>query len=71
MKSIGARIALKLVFAHGPLTRRTLTGQGIEYIDCEALFDHNHDLNKIRSPEASYRSTQRQGLNPDRTFAKK
>jgi hypothetical protein len=29
MKSIGARVALKLVFAHGPLTHWTLTGQGI------------------------------------------
>ena len=29
MKSIGAHVVLKLVFAHGPLTRWTLTGQGI------------------------------------------
>jgi hypothetical protein len=29
MESIGARVVLKLVFAHGPLTRWTLTGQGI------------------------------------------
>jgi hypothetical protein len=29
MKSIGARVALKLVFAHGLFTRWTLTGEGI------------------------------------------
>ena len=29
MESMGARVVLKLVFAHGPLTRWTLTGQGI------------------------------------------
>jgi len=31
MESMGARVVLKLVFAHGPLTRWTLTGQGIAY----------------------------------------
>jgi hypothetical protein len=31
MESIGARVVLKLVFAHGPLARWTLTGQGIVY----------------------------------------
>ena len=30
MESMGARVVLKLVFAHGPLTRWTLTGQGID-----------------------------------------
>ena len=29
MESMGPRVVLKLVFAHGPLTRWTLTGQGI------------------------------------------
>jgi hypothetical protein len=39
----------------------------MEYIDSEALFDHNYALNKICLPEASYRSTQHQGL---RAFAR-